>query len=191
MQGNVASRARIIFHQSERKEEHARTADGQNPVRVDVRQGRGLSLNAGIKPGESLPLRFVHAESRMGKLLRQTIERSFELRIARSDVVRQSHLVKLRAPRDDGRHERSSHARTDVACEIHQSRDSIALFLLHTDVGSSGGGNKYEAQRQILKDAEPSGVRETHLLVPPSDGNVHADGQHEPAASNQVAELEF
>jgi hypothetical protein len=42
-----------------------------------------------------------------------------------------------------------------------------------------------------LKDAEPSGVRETHLLVPPPDGNVHADGQHEPAASNQVAELEF
>lgn len=105
MQRNVAPGARVIFYQSERKEEHACAADGQNPICVDVRQGGGLILNAGIKSGQGLPLRFVHAEPGVGELLRQTIERRFELRIPRRDVVGQRHLVNLRASRDDCRHD--------------------------------------------------------------------------------------
>src|SRR5271156_5546318 len=127
MQGNVASWARVVFHQGKRKQKHAGAADRENPIGIDVRKCGGLRLESSIDSGQGLPLRFEEAETRVVKLLRQAIERSLELRISGRDVVGQSYLVELRPAGDDGRNHGGSHAGADVTREIYQTSDGVAL----------------------------------------------------------------
>src|SRR5580704_2458352 len=97
--------------------------------------------------------------------------------------------MKLRASCDDGGHCGRSHAGADVACEIYQSRDSIAFFTLYADVCRSHSWHKHEAQRHILDDAQPCCMSKTHFLIELHDGNIHSDCQAEPTESDQVAQL--
>ena len=110
VQRDSAARTRVVLNQEKREEKHARAADAQNPIDVDVGQGCCLRLQSGIEPGHRLPLRFVQTQSRVGEPVCEAVESSLELWISWVDMVRQSHLMKLRASRDDRGHRGSSNA---------------------------------------------------------------------------------
>src|SRR5271156_5623550 len=134
MQRYSGTGARVVFHQRKRKQKHARAADRKNPIGIDVRKRGGLGLESGIDSGQGLPLRIGQADAGAVELLGQTIECVAELRVVGIDMVTEGDLMKLRTSRNDGGHYGRANAGTDVACEIHQTGDGIALFTLYADV---------------------------------------------------------
>jgi hypothetical protein len=65
----------IISLQNERQGEHNKGGNSEHPKGVDVGQGGGLSLNRSVNSSQGLPLRFMQAQSSMGQLLSQAVDR--------------------------------------------------------------------------------------------------------------------
>src|ERR1700681_1237879 len=57
-----ASFVQIVFRKSKREKEHHPRANRQHPIGVNVRQRRGLRLEALIEPRQCLSLRLVTAQ---------------------------------------------------------------------------------------------------------------------------------
>src|SRR5579862_2736467 len=87
-----------IFLQDKSETEHDRRPNGKDHECIDVRQTRGLRLQALVDAGISPRLRVMRAQSRLSKKLGEAVRRILKIGIVGPGVLDQSSLVELRAP---------------------------------------------------------------------------------------------
>jgi hypothetical protein len=83
----------------------------------------------------------------------------------------------------DGDHD----AAADVAHEVDEAGDLVALLLGHAHVSRRGDGDEAEGQRQHLNHAQPGGLRKGHVERGDLGRVAEGDHEHREAENRQVA----
>ncbi len=82
-------------------------------------------------------------------------------------------------------------AAADVAGEVDEAGDLVALLLGHADVGRVGDGDEAEGQGQHLNDAQPGRLREAHLQIGDGRSIAEGDDEHDESADGEGARGDF
>src|SRR5262249_59349038 len=112
---------------------------------VDISQrsslGDGLSIDARL----SLPESKVAVQAGCGQAVRQSGNRLTKSRAPRRDMRNEIRLMDLRPARDHSSNQRRADAAPDVAHEVQQTGNGVALLRGHSDVRDQGDGDKQKA----------------------------------------------
>src|SRR5580658_6662994 len=144
----------IILANDEGEQKHYARRDGQHPENIDVSECLYLSSHSSVKQTVGPLGRVGNADAGVHQTQAQSFDLVLNRPIEPSGMLRQHHLVNLRAPRQQRRDHRGSYAAADIAHEVDDAGYAIGLFGGHPDIASHGYGNKQKAEAYGLNQTQ-------------------------------------
>src|SRR2546426_9659009 len=147
------SGARLILFEREGQQEHNRGSHSQDPICIDVGQRSRLTDQRPIKPAICLSRGPRSIQTGNTQTRRETPVGKSEGRLPLRKMSREIDLMKLGAARNQRGYHRCSDACSDIAHEVHESCNAVALLSRHSNVRNQVNGNKQETQAEHLHHA--------------------------------------
>src|SRR5215471_16911435 len=103
----------------------------------------------------------------------------------------QISLMDLRTPRDESKDHRGPDAASDIAHEIQEAGDRVALRRRHPGIRDQGDGHEQKSYACYLREPQKAGRAKADLQVQLLRGEIHGYRSEQPAKSDDVAGLKL
>ncbi len=154
---------RIIRLEKEGKKEHGCRPNPQDYVDVDERQGGGLHHEGSIDLGHDGRLGSKRSQSGAAGVLHHGLRIERYAGVSQAQMVGKPRKMELLPPGQNRLHHSGAKATSDVAHEVGQSRDRIALVSRNSYKRGSHCRNEDEGQGNELHQHDDRGPAKTDV----------------------------